>query len=164
VVVFNQNGVEKSHAVIRNATGSGRVLFHGAHAGRGLAGIEDPATGSGDSLAKLTGERGDAAQALQEVQRNAFPLKEGARFTFDCGDDVARLTKFAIVLQESDTFEDLGKHFSPGEHQPFAREKCTPRMLLFRDASTRGDITQTNVFFESKADDSRHRKAETRFE
>ena len=49
-----------------------RGFFQRAQAGRGLARVEDARAGAADGIDKAPGERGDAGEALEEIQRDAF--------------------------------------------------------------------------------------------
>ncbi len=44
-------------------------LVHAAQTGRGLARVEDDGARAGDGVHELTGQRGDAGHAPQEVER-----------------------------------------------------------------------------------------------
>src|SRR6266446_2624828 len=69
VVVLDQDAVEQGVPVVEAAPGAHCGLLQRAQAGRGLAGVEQPGPGPGERLDVPAGERRDAAQPLQEVQR-----------------------------------------------------------------------------------------------
>src|SRR5437016_2920473 len=69
VIILDENRIVEAHAMIRDSSRGGCHLFQAAQAGRGLASVEDAAGGPGDTVDVTGGERRDAAQALQKIQR-----------------------------------------------------------------------------------------------
>ena len=67
-----RTGVEEAEAVVDAAAHGDGVFVQGTEAGDGLAGVEDAGAGSGDRVDECAGERGDAAEALEEVEGGAF--------------------------------------------------------------------------------------------
>ena len=72
VIVLDQDGVVQAHAVIGDASGGRGGFFQGAQAGSGFAGVEDLAAGAFDGVGELAGGGGYAAEALQEIEGDAF--------------------------------------------------------------------------------------------
>ena len=68
VVVLDENGVEEAEAVVDAAAQGDGVFVQRAKTRDGLAGVEDGGAGSGDRVDECAGERGDAAEALEEVE------------------------------------------------------------------------------------------------
>src|SRR6516165_7325879 len=97
----------EAHSMVGHASSGGGAFFEKAHAGRGLAGVEHAATGSGDGIGELAGESRNAAQALQEVERYALALQQSAGVTFDSGNDFAGRTEIAIALQKHEGIENF---------------------------------------------------------
>src|ERR1035437_9479801 len=89
VVVLDQDGIVEAHAVVHHAPGRGGCLFESTQSGRGLAGVEDLAARALDGGGELGGGGGHAAEALQEVEGDAFAGEQGARRAADGGDDIA---------------------------------------------------------------------------
>ncbi len=144
--------------MVGDAAGGGGALFEDAHAGRGFARIEDAATRAGYGIGKLAGERGDAAEALQEVERYAFALKQAAGVAIDRGDGFAGAAEIAIALQQRDAIEDFTEHFGSGEDERLARDECAARAAVFGNAGAGGDVARADVFLERDADDFAHRQ------
>ena len=84
--------------MVGDASGRGGGFFQRAQAGGGLAGIEDAAAGARHGVGELAGQRGDAAQALQEIERHALALEQQAGRAVDFGEDVAVGAAVAIAL------------------------------------------------------------------
>src|SRR5690606_31071340 len=72
VVVFDQHAAGEVSAVVLYAAHLSGVLLQAAPAGGGLAGIDDPAGSVGDRPGVALGLGGDAAEALEEVERRAL--------------------------------------------------------------------------------------------
>ena len=89
MIVLDQDGVVQAHAVIGDAAGRRGGFFKNAQAGSGLAGVEDLAACALDGVDELAGERGYAAEALEEVEGDAFAGEQSAGASADSGDDVA---------------------------------------------------------------------------
>ena len=62
------------------------VLLEGPQAGRGLARVEDRDAGAGDRVDEATGERGDAGQAAEEVERGSLAGEDRPRGALDLGE------------------------------------------------------------------------------
>ena len=78
VVVLGQHAVEKTEAVIDAAAGADGEAFEFAEPGGGFTGVEDDGFGSAYCIDEAAGEGGDAAEALEEVERGAFGGEQGA--------------------------------------------------------------------------------------
>src|SRR6185312_12139934 len=97
-----------------------------------------------------------AAEALQEIEGDAFAFEQRSRIAFDRGQRVARLATIAVMPPQDDMVEHLFEHFGPGEDQRFARDERAARQASFRYADTAGDIASADVFFKRQAYDLRH--------
>ncbi len=97
VIFLDQDGFAQVLAVIAAAPGADCVLFESAKARRGFARIQNFGARAGNSPHKLLGERGDAAQALQEIQCHAFTGQQSARRgSYACG-NFSGLKFFAVA-------------------------------------------------------------------
>src|SRR3989338_8433635 len=78
VVFFDEPGVKQAEAVVRAAADAHGVALEQAQAGSGLAGVAQLRFRSLQAGDVAAGEGGDAAQALQEVERGALAAQERA--------------------------------------------------------------------------------------
>jgi hypothetical protein len=85
VIIFYEDCVVEAHAVVGDAAGGRGALFERAQSGSGLARVEHAAVGSGHRVGILARQRGDAAEALEEIERHALALKQRARIAFHRG-------------------------------------------------------------------------------
>src|SRR4051794_40240699 len=101
--------------MIGHATGGGGPLLQGAEPRRGLAGIEHAAPRACDGGG--VGARGgcDAAQALEEVEDDAFALEEGAGAASDVGEDFAIVAGIAIALEDVEFLDAAAEGVDFGE-------------------------------------------------
>ena len=72
--------------MVVDSTGGGRHLFQIAPTGRGLASIEDAALRAGHGVGEFTGVGGDSAEALEEVEGDAFAFEQRTDSAADVGD------------------------------------------------------------------------------
>ena len=121
VVVLDQDAVVEAGAMVAAAAGAHRVLLERAQRRRRLARVEhgDPVRGGVDETPR---QRGDARQALQEVERGPLRRQHQRRRAADLGGDVARLAPIAVTIPERDVHrgieltERLCRHVEAGEH------------------------------------------------
>jgi hypothetical protein len=156
VVVLDQDRVEEAHAVIGDASGGRGALFEGAHSGGGLARVEDAAVGAGHGVGVLARQRCDAAEALEEIEGDAFALKQRTRIAFHRGEQFAGRARAAIVLQQDDVIEHLIEDFGSGEYQRLARNKGSARAQSLGHAGAAGDITGADIFLKGETNDLNH--------
>ena len=78
VVVLHQRHVEQAHAMVDPAPAAHGVLLERPQAGRGLACVAHPGTGSGQCLDPAVRQRRHARQVTQQVERGAFGGEEQA--------------------------------------------------------------------------------------
>ena len=72
MVVLDEHGVVEPEAVVAAAAAADGVLLKGAQPGRGLAGADDAGAVWRDSGDEVARGGGDAAEAAQEVERDAL--------------------------------------------------------------------------------------------
>ena len=72
MVVLDEDPVEERAAMVRAAAGAHRGLLQRPHPRCRLARVEELRPGAGESFRVAPGERGDPAQALEEVERGAL--------------------------------------------------------------------------------------------
>ncbi len=89
VVVLEHDAVEEAEAVIPAATAGDGVFFQHAPAGGGLARIEKAGAGLAEGGGVAAGLRGDAGEALEEVEGDAFGGEEDAGIAGEGGEDGA---------------------------------------------------------------------------
>ena len=69
VIVLDQDGVEQTEAVVDAAAAAHGILLEGAQARRRLARVDDARLGAGDRGDVAGGQRGDAAEVAEKVER-----------------------------------------------------------------------------------------------
>ena len=114
-----------------------------------------PSTASANWL----GGGGHAAQALQEVEGDAFAGEQSAGASADRGDDVAIGAAVAILLEDVEFIDaaaqlvDLPEQSDAGEGERLAGQKTSGGHAGFGDAGDAGDIAGADVFFKRETDD-----------
>src|SRR5512139_3118548 len=78
VVVLDENAVEEPEAVVCAASGPHRVLLEKAQSRRGLPGVGDPHRQVSHPVCVGPGERRDARESLQYVERRPLAGKKAA--------------------------------------------------------------------------------------
>src|ERR1035437_1698719 len=162
VVVLDQDGIVEAHAVVHHAPCRGGCLFENTKSGGGLAGVEDLAARAFDGSGELGGGGGHTAEALQEVEGDAFAGEQGAGASADGGDDFAIGAAVAILLEDVELIDaaaqlvDFPEQAHARESERLAGQKTAGGHAGFRHAGDAGDIASADVFFEREADDFGH--------
>src|SRR5882724_6316778 len=99
VVVLDQDAVEQGVPVVEAAPGAHCGLLQRPQARRGLAGVEQPGPGPGECLDVPAGERRDAAQPLQEVQRRPLAGEDSAQRAANAQHALARTGFLPLTLE-----------------------------------------------------------------
>ena len=158
VVVLGQHAVEEAEAVVGAAAGADGEAFEFAESGGGFAGVEDEGFGAVHRVNKAAGEGGDAAEALEEVERGAFGRKEGAGRTVGGEDEGAGGELVAVVFLEGDfdggidLAEDLRGGGGAGEGGGFLGDEADGGTMLRGDKALGGDVAGAEVFSEGSPD------------
>ena len=100
MIVFHQDHIAEGGAMVRAAAGNNRGLFQRAQPRRRLAGIEDLGAGFPDRLHKLVRQGGNAAKALEEIERDAFRGQDRSGGTADFQDRLATGQRRPVRLQD----------------------------------------------------------------
>ena len=79
VVVLDQDRVVEAEPVVRAAAAADRVLLERAQARRRLARVEDLGAGPVDGVDEAAGERRDAGEASEQIQRRPLAGEQGTR-------------------------------------------------------------------------------------
>ena len=140
VVVFDENGVPKSHAVVDGAAGLGGHLFELAEAGGGLAGIEDFSVGSGNRIDVLASEGGDAAQALQEIEGYAFMGEQEAGVPSGAGNLIVGGKGVSVVVKDLDYRKDKLEDVDAREHEVLFGVEGALGQKVWRNGVCTGDV------------------------
>ena len=120
-------------------------------AARALYGIGELARGGGHS-----------AEALQEVEGDAFAGEQGTGASADGGDDFAIGAAVAILLEDIELIDaaaqlvDLPKESDAREGERLAGQKTSGGHACFGHAGDAGDIARADVFFERETDNFIH--------
>ena len=144
--------------MVRDAARGGGHLFQAAQAGRGLAGIEHLAAGACDRVAVPAGERGDAAQPLQKIERSTLRGQQRTRASFDPGYSRAGLHLRSATLLDhqlihaSQQAVDDSQEFSAGDDQGLLGAEGAFGFEPLRYSQGAGDIARANVFVQGAPD------------
>ena len=158
VVVLQQNHVEESDAVVHATTNLHGFLFEHTHARSGLASVEHTSLGAciDECLLILVGHGGNTTHALEDVEHEAFCLKETLLFTLDGHNDVARLHMGTILNihfhlhRGVEAAEHLFGYLHTGKDALFFDEEFAFAVGIGRDATERGVVAIANVFGKSE--------------
>ena len=157
MIFLNQHGVEQSGAMVGRAAGADRILLQRSQRRRRLAGIEDrdsPAAG----LDEPPRPRGDAAEALEKIERRAFTNEERPRRSLNRGQLVASAAEVAVVAPGARAHvrielpERLERHVDAGKHAVALHHEHAARLLPGGHRRVGGDVTVANVFVERATD------------
>ena len=156
MVVLDQDGVIKGHAVIGPAAGSHGELLDQTHSGRGLARIEHDAGRAADRVHEAPGVRRDAARSLQDVQRGALQGQQSAGGAPDAREDSLGFQSGTVAVDDVDVVGSVQqrKEGRPGYHQGLPAEKRAFGRQAFRNAGVRGEVASSQVLVESQLNQS----------
>jgi hypothetical protein len=79
VIVLDENHVEQAEAKVDAAAAGDSVFFQSSQTGGGFACVENPRVSAFDGIHELHGQGGNAGEALNEIEGNAFSAQDGAR-------------------------------------------------------------------------------------
>ena len=126
VIVLDENAGGEIDAVIGAAAAEHRVFLEGAHAGDGLARVENASAGALDRISVSTRERGDTAEMLQQVEDHSFATEQDARIVANDGEHLAGMGAHAVEdFGVADDFKSglrLGTPVEPGVNFKEARD------------------------------------------
>ena len=97
MIVLDHRRVPQAHAVVLRAAHPGRIFLEHAQAGDGLAGVEQDRAGAGDRVDIAPGQRGDAGEMLDGVERRALGGEHRARLAAAGAADVAGPDAVAVL-------------------------------------------------------------------
>ena len=158
VVVLQQDHVEQPHAVVLAAADLHGHLVQHAHAGRGLARVEDLGTKSLQPLDVNGGLGRHAAHALHDVQQDALGLKQRAQASRDVKGHVAGRDTVAVV---QDLFEfHFGiealqyelRDFDPGDRALLLAQQAHASVFVGGDARERRVVAVADVLPDAEFD------------
>ena len=158
MVVFQQDHVEKTHAVVFTAADLHGHLVQYAHAGRGLAGVEDFGVQSFEPRDVNGGLRRYAAHALHDVEDDAFGLQQRTQAARYVKRHVAGFYAVAVVkhLLEVhvgvETVEYDPGDFDAGDDAFLLTQQAHAAVFAGRDARKRRVVAVADVFFDAKLD------------
>ena len=102
VVVLGEHLVEEAEAVVGGAACAHGEALELAEPGRGLARVEDRGAGAFDGIDEPARERGDAGQALEEVEGGALGGEQRSRGASRCERGVAGGEFVAVIFERGD--------------------------------------------------------------
>ena len=158
MVVLGQHAVVEAEAVVGAAAGADGEALEFAESGSGLAGVEDDGACSSHGVDEVTGQGGDAAETLEEIERGAFGGEKGAGGAGGGEDEVTGSEDVAVVFAEGnfdggiDLAEDFSSDFGAGEDGVFLGDDAGRRMVVGGNEAFRRDIAGAEVFGEGAGD------------
>ena len=87
MIVLDQQAVVEPHAVVLRSAHPRRIFLEQAQARDGLARVEQRCAGAGDRVDIAAGQRGDAREMLESVERRAFGGEHGAGIAVEAHQD-----------------------------------------------------------------------------
>ena len=141
----------RTHAVIRSATHANGVLLEGAQSGRGLAGVQDRGARTAHGVDERTCSGGDAAKALEEIQRHPLAREHGGGRGFDDGRGFARGDARSLdnglieLVGDAKLGVDLAHDRQPGDHGRFAIDKGDMQHGVGRHHGGGGQVARADV-------------------
>ena len=146
VVVLDQDRIVEPEAVIEAAAAAHGIFLERAQARRGLAGAADAQLRAGGMAHIIGGERGDAGQPADEIQRGALAGQHRARRARNrqhvhAGGDGRAV---AIMRLDVDIRRQLLKRRNrqrqSGDHAGLPRDQDGVGLGCFRNGGDRGDV------------------------
>src|SRR5262249_36178502 len=89
MIVLDQDAVEQPHPMVHTATARDRVFIKHAQAGAGFAGVNNASPRALNAIDISSRERSNTAQALKEIERDAFRHQDGTSRTTNICDRCA---------------------------------------------------------------------------
>ena len=158
VVVFDEDVFAEGRAVVHAAAAAHGVFFERAPAGRGLAGVDDAGGGAGDGVGVAARLRGDAGEALDEIEGGALGGEE-RRGGAGNGENLGAVFDAVAVgggefrLQRGiDAGEDGGGDVDAAEREVLAGLDEGAGEVARREDRAAGDIAKPGVFVEGEVD------------
>ncbi len=119
VVVLDEERLAEAHPVVRAAAAPDRVLLELAQTGSGLASVEQRGARPFEFGDASGGQRCDAAEAAEDVQRRPLARENGSGGTCDAGNLGGNMVHSLAVL---DLGRDRDRGIERGEHGPDDRQ------------------------------------------
>ena len=163
VVVLEHCRVRKVVAVVFAAADRDRVFLQRTQTRERLARVRDRGVGALDRLYRLSGGGGDAAHMLQQVERRALALEQGARLAADLGDDVALFQNVAVMLVDLrlkalllQDRKHAQRHVDTAEHAVRLCEKARGVLLILVNEVIGGGVEVVDILQQRGFDDVVH--------
>ena len=154
MIVLDQDAAAEIHAMIRSATGAHGVLLERSPARCRLAGVEDVGRCPLDRLDETAGQRRDAREMLQIVQRRTLRRQHAAGMTADVHHDVTSLHVRAVVRLDAnrdgavELSKRLDSQWHAGDHAVASRHDRAAHMTAADDGRQRGHIIERLIFLQ----------------
>ena len=117
-----------------------------------FAGIENFDAGPFHFVDESRGERRDAAEALEEIERDPFPGEQLARFAADAREFVAGGHAIAALFEQFHGIEDQGEKLDAGDGHLLFGDEAGLGVRIGGDAGIGSDVARAEVFRESAID------------
>lgn len=154
MIVFDEHHVEQAEAVINAAAASDGIFFQSTQAGSGFARVKNLRVGALDGIHELRSQGGDAGEALNEIEGDAFGAQDGTRIA---GNAQQVLAGFGVVAIAGERFnqnarrkltERRFRESKPCDNENFPRAHYHDEGRIFRHGRERGHIATADVFGE----------------
>ena len=156
VVVLDQDAVVEAEAMVRAAAAADGVLLELAQARRRLAGVEDRRAGAVDRVDVAAGERGDAAEAAEQVEREPLAREHRARRALETRGDRPRLDAVAVGGERlegvgAQLLEDGRGDVEAADHAGLLEQDRASQTCALVDHGVRGRVARADVLGEPAA-------------
>ncbi len=146
MIVLDHRGIPQAHAVIGRPAHARRIFFEHPKPRNGLARVEQGRAGAGNGIDIGGGERGDARQMLDGVERRALGRQHRPRRTGQPHQRRASRHARAVARQQLDA--DIGikraekrrRHIQPGNRDRIAARHRADKPRRSRDDGGRGNV------------------------
>ena len=159
VVGLDQDGFRKIRAMTLPSPRPDRLLLQRAQAGERLAGVEDHGARPAGALREGAGQRGDAGEVAEQVQRSPLRGEDGARPALDrqdgCPGRKPRAGTRVEPAPQRGVERGEGQRGYPdagGDARRLGHD-ARPDAGVSRDHRARGDVALGGVFLERQADE-----------
>ena len=154
VVVFDEDPIVQPHAMVDSAPAAHGVFLESPPPGRGFAGVQDAGAGALQKADVAGGGRGDAGEALHEIQGHPFCREQGPRGADDFEQGGAGWAGLPVVDASEDPSvggkfpESHFGEFKPRHGQRFAGVHPGRGFGVGGDAGQTGGVAGSEVFLE----------------
>ena len=159
MVVFQQNHIKKTDAMVHAPTQLYSLLLQHTHTRCSLAGVENMTAGAGDAFHIFMCHGSDTAHALHDVEHQTLSLQERTRLTRNDHGNVALLHRLPIAnehLHLQSRIETV-KHFlcylDTGKYTVFLDKQMAFAHGIRWNTAQSGMVSITDILSKSQVDE-----------